>query len=188
MGSLVALAVAALSLVPEVELQLGYAHGTDLQLDAGAPCYGLRAGVDVAEHLAVSARFTNVSADGTEISNSGPADPGFSGWQALGELRAHSAGPLQIQAAFAAGVARLRTWQLALGETRALHGESAFAYQLSAGVRLVPESWRTLALSLEMSLAHWGGLRPTSQPGSFQLNPDPVTTFSLTGGLIFRLR
>jgi hypothetical protein len=46
MGSLVALAVASLPLVPEVELQLGYAHGTDLQLDAGAPCYGLRVGVD----------------------------------------------------------------------------------------------------------------------------------------------
>jgi hypothetical protein len=185
MGSLVAL---ALMLVPEVEVQVGYVHGTDLQLDAGAPILGLRIGVDVAEHLAISGRFTNVSAEGTEISQSGPADPGFSGWQALGELRAHSAGALQIQAAVAAGVARLRTWQLALGETRALHGDPAFAWQLSAGARLAPESWRTLALSAEMSLAHWAGLRPASQPGSFQLNPDPVTTFALVAGLIFRLR
>src|SRR4051812_34751185 len=189
MGLLAALALLAAPVVPELELQFGYAHGTDLQLDGGALALGIRLGVDVFDHFTLSARVARASGNEVPESATNPsAQAAFSGWQALGELRAHTAGQLQLHAAVAAGAAQLNSWKPALGETQSLSGDPAFAYQFSAGVRVVPESWRAIALSLEATLAHWDGLRPSTNPGTFQQNPDPLTTFSFVAGLVFRIR
>jgi len=188
MGILAALVLLASPVVPELELQIGYAHGTDLQLDGGALALGGRLGIDLFDHFTVSARIGRAAGNDVPMSGNPSTEAAFSGWQALGEVRAHTAGEVQLHAAAAAGVAQLNSWKPAIGETQALTGDPAFAYQFSAGVRVVPESWRTIALSLEATLAHWDGLRPTTDPGTFQQLPAPVTTFSVLAGLVFRIR
>jgi hypothetical protein len=188
MGLLSALVLLAAPVVPELELQIGYAHGTDLQLDGGALALGARLGIDLFAHFTVSARIARAAGNDVPEAGNPTTEAAFSGWQALGELRAHTAGELQLHAAVAAGVAQLNSWKPALGETQSLTGDPAFAYQFSAGVRIVPENWRTIALSLEATLAHWDGLRPPTNPGTFQQSPDPVTTFSFLAGLVFKIR
>lgn len=188
MGILAALVLLAAPVVPELELQIGYTHGTDLQLDGGALALGGRLGLDLFDHFTVSARIGRAAGNEVPESTSLSTEAAFSGWQALGELRAHTAGEVQLHAAAAAGVAQLNSWKPAIGETQSLSGDPAFAYQFSAGLRVVPESWRTIALSLEATLAHWEGLRAPTNPGTFQQSPDPVTTFSLLAGLVFRIR
>src|SRR5690349_7886719 len=123
MGILATLVLLAASVVPEAELQIGYAHGTDLQLDGGALALGRRLGIDLFDHFTVSARIGRAAGNDVPESTSPSAEAAFSGWQALGELRAHTAGQVQLHAAASAGVAQLNSWKPARGETQSLTGD-----------------------------------------------------------------
>jgi hypothetical protein len=180
------LSLSAAAATPELELQAGWFHGTDLDLDPGAAELAVRAGADFG-HFTLSGRLSVVP--GNSVPDSGgvfQAQSGVSGWQALVEARVHSSGPVQLHLAVGMGLAQLSTWALDLTETRPLHGDAAFAWRISTGLRFSPQRWGAFGISLEGALSGWNGLHSADQPASFQLPPDPVTSFSVLGGLSFR--
>jgi hypothetical protein len=97
-----------------------------------------------------------------------PSDvAGMSGWQLLGELRAHTPGPIQLHLRFAAGIGRLLNWQCACTEANVMRGHTAFSFLASVGLRLRPETWNGFSLGAEVIMPHWLGLEDARQPGTF---------------------
>ena len=183
--AVVLLSFPAAAATPELELQAGWFHGSDLSLDPGAAELALRLGAAVAEHLTLSGRLSVLAGSVSDTFNPFQPQPGASGWSALAEARVHSSGPVQVHLAAGAGVAQLSGFQVDRTETRPLHGGAAFGWRLSTGLRLAPERWRSIALSLEGAVSGWDGLEAAQNPGSFQRPPDAVTAFSILGGLVF---
>jgi hypothetical protein len=183
--ALVLLSLPAAAATPELELQAGWFHGSDFAFDPGAPELALRLGVAVAEHLTLSGRLSLLTGSVSDTFNPGQPQPAASGWSALAEARVHSSGPLQVHLGAGAGVARMSGFQADVPETPPLHGNTAFAWRLSTGLRLAPASWRNFALSLEGALSRWNGLDAAPNPGSSQRPPDAVTAVSILGGLVF---
>ena len=184
--ALALLSLPAAAVTPELELQAGWFHGTDFSLDPGTAELALRLGAAVAEHLTLSGRLSLLTGSVSDTFNLGQPQPGVSGWSALAEARVHSSGPVQVHLAAGAGVAQLSGFQVDLTETAPLHGNAAFGWRLSTGLRLAPAIWRNIAaLSLEAALSRWDGLEAAQNPASFQRPPDGVTALSVLGGLVF---
>jgi len=117
-------------------VQGGWFHGTDFSLDPGAAELAARVGADFG-HLTLSARLSAVAGSSvSDFYNPFQPEPGVSGWNALGEVRMHSLGPVQFHLAGALGLAQLSTFQVDRTETRPLHGGAGLAWRASTGVSL----------------------------------------------------
>jgi hypothetical protein len=163
-------------------------------MSAGDPkviATSVRVGFDVEEVFTLSGRFTGVPGPGgRNVGGSFRGDPsdvaGMSGWQLLGELRAHTSGPAQIHFGFAAGVGQLLNWQCACTEANVMRGHPAFSFLASAGLRLRPETWNGFSVGAEVIVPHWVGLEDARQAGTFTAAPEPVTAWAVLGGIGYR--
>jgi len=181
----------ALLLAAAFQLELGAGY-----LNAGDPkafVTSLRAGFDVEDVLTLGGRFTGVPGpEGRTVGGSFRGDPsdvaGMSGWQLLGELRAHTPGPIQLHLGFAAGIGRLLNWQCACTEANVMRGHTAFSFLASVGLRLRPETWNGFSLGAEAIMPHWVGLEDARQAGTFTPPPEPVTAWALLGAIGYRWR
>src|ERR1700682_3040000 len=177
--------VAAVLVVPDVEVQAGYLTDST----TSAPAAAIAGGLDIADRLALRLHFTG--AFGGPLDSASGASPnldpsGFRAWRLLLEARLHTAGEMQFHAAAGAGGARLADGQCNCNESEWLHGKPAFSARGAAGVRVLMASG--LTFSAEFEVSSWSGLQHSSaeQYIPWQARPKKHFTYGVLGRIGYR--
>jgi hypothetical protein len=179
--------VAAVLVVPDVEVQAGYLTDST----TSAPAAAIAGGLDIADLVALRLHFTG--AFGSPLDHASGASPnldpsGFRAWRLLLEARLHTAGELQFHVSAGAGVARLADWQCNCNESEWLHGKTAFSARGAAGMRAFVAGG--LTVSAEFEVSRWSGLQHSSveQFIPWQARPETHFTYGVLGGIGYRWR